>query len=134
MINRREKKVKKIFFNQVTYFFIGLILLTLIVYPLSKKLSQHYGLNKEIKELEKEIESLKGRSSELHELITYLESDQFTEEAGRLNLNLKKEGEEVVVISHDKLTRQNDKSLDTKNNKNVKTKNNLQRWWLYFFN
>lgn len=49
--------------------------------------------------MEEEIAALNGKSDKLGKLVAYLDTESFVEEKARLNLNLKKDGEEVVVIN-----------------------------------
>ncbi len=98
--NKEKKRFEKMIFSQITYFVIGFFVIMLIVFPLSKKITRQYGLNKEISELNAEVKKLEGKNDVLKQMIGYLGSDQFAEEEARINLNLKKEGEEVVVIKN----------------------------------
>ncbi|MFH1662176.1 MAG: septum formation initiator family protein [Candidatus Falkowbacteria bacterium] len=122
----------KILFNQKTMALAGLIIIALISIPLSKNIKQEYKIDNEIKELEEEIAELEGKGSNLKKMISYLESDQFIEEKARLDLGLKKEGEEVAVIDFKKTESTGNTNIENKNLDNKK--NNMLRWWIYFFN
>jgi len=114
-----------------------------IGYPLAKNIAKQYGINGEIKDLEKEISGVESKNSELKGLIDYLGSDQFAEEQARLNLNYKKKGEEVLVIDDEKYA--GDASSTGKANTSPYTISgkdkvppppvigNPTRWWRYFF-
>lgn len=136
MRRNENSRIKNIVFGQAAYFFIGAAVLVLVAYPLFKKASQQYGLNKEIGELNREISELEGKSRELRGIISYLESDEFAEETARLNLNLKKEGEEVVVITGRDNGSSPDRSGWNKDNLTKEKKDipNPLKWWYYFFN
>ena len=132
-----EKKGKKNIFSkiissQIFLTFLGLILIILISIPLAKNLSKRYYINQEIKDIEHEIISLESKNKDLGKLISYLESDQFVEEQARLNLGLKKKGEEVVVIKEVeeliaiKSANENLEDFDTE-------ATNPKRWLSYFF-
>ena len=117
-----------------------------ISYPLSKNISQQYKINDEIKDLQKEINNLESDNDDLSKLIKFLESDQFADRQARLNLNLKKEGEEVVVIKNmDETPNSSGSNPDNNGNisatgnlKNAQKKNqwfgNLYKWLNYFDN
>jgi len=99
MINRRKNNYfEKIFFNQKFLALLGLIIIILISFPFVKNTLKQYRINKEIDELKQEISDLENKNVDLKNFVSYLESDQFAEEQARLNLGLKKPGEEVMVI------------------------------------
>lgn len=121
----------KLIFNQFSYFIIGVLILSFILFPLSKKMTKQYRLNQEIEELNQEINRLEGHNNDFKNIITYLESDEFAEEEARTNLNLKKPGEDVVVIKTKDENVKDDISINkTQNLKNIK---NPENWWNYFF-
>lgn len=99
MINRRKNNYfEKIFFNQKFLTLLGLAAIILISFPFAKNTIKQYRINKEINELKKEISGLQNKNVDLKNFVSYLESDQFAEEQARLNLGLKKPGEELTVI------------------------------------
>lgn len=137
MIFRKKKNnIKLIFFNQITFFVIGFILLAVIAYPLSKKLFKKYQLNKEVAELNEEIKKMESHNQDLKNLITYLDSKSFAEEEARLSLNLKKNGEEVVVIkkgNENNAIKTEEIGLGGNKEESEKKETNPVRWWKYFF-
>lgn len=99
MINRRKNNYfKNIFFSQKFLTLLGLVVIILISFPFAKNTLKQYRVNKEISELKKEISDLQNKNVDLKNFVSYLESDQFAEEQARLNLGLKKPGEELTVI------------------------------------
>jgi len=108
---------------------VGLIFLLLIIIPLAKTYSQRRLVEKEIADVQKEIAEFESNNQELQEMIAYLESDQSLEEQARLNLNLKKPGEEVIIIEDKDL-----KKSQFQESSNQKQVSNFVKWWNYFFN
>lgn len=101
MVNRGKKnKFEKIFFNQFLLTIIGLMAIILISFPFTKNAIKQYRINKEISDFKKDIVNLQNKNVDLKNFVSYLESDQFAEEQARLNLNLKKSGEELTVIKN----------------------------------
>lgn len=99
MINQRKNNYsEKIFFNQKFLTLLGLAAIILISFPFAKNAVKQYRINKEISGLKKEIAALENKNVDLKNFVSYLESDQFAEEQARLNLGLKKPGEELTVI------------------------------------
>jgi cell division protein FtsB len=107
---------------------LGLILLFVIVLPLAKTYSQRRLVEKEITDVQKEISQFEKDNQDLKEMLGYLKSDQSLESQARINLNLKKPGETVVVIEN---------AADAKNQENAQKeeekKSNLKKWFDYFF-
>lgn len=142
---RKDKKnlLTQFLLNQKTLALVGLAVIVLISFPLAKNISQRYKISQEIKELEAEINNLENQNTNLKEFMNYLESDQFVEERARLNLGLKKEGEEVAVISGEAATIQNNGNKEEgaatgifgmEKEEPAKPIGNPRKWWRYFFN
>lgn len=143
MIFRRKKEslIKKIFSHKIFISLIGLAIIIFISIPMAKNVSKRYTINQEIKKLQEEIKEMEKKNQELSKLAEYLESDQFIAEQARLNLNYKKEGEEMIVIK-DKENAGKEGALATQNSPyDIKGKNdeikkpisNPRQWWEYFF-
>ena len=99
MVNKGKRNIfEKIFFNQKFLTLVGLIVIVLISWPFAKNAVKQHKINKEISDYKEEIADLQNKSLDLKNFVAYLESDQFAEEQARLNLNLKKSGEELTVI------------------------------------
>lgn len=107
---------------------VGLSFLVLILFPLAKTYSQRKLVEQEINDVKKEISDFESKNQELKEMINYLQSDQSLEEQARLNLNLKKPGETVVVINEKKIAANAVSPSDE-----TKDFSNLKKWWYYFF-
>lgn len=107
---------------------IGLIFLLLIIFPLARTYTQKRMIENEIDGVKKEISDFEKSNQELRDMITYLQSDQSLEEQARLNLNLKKPGEKVIVIEEPKLASSSDYEKST-----TADETNLAKWWRYFF-
>ena len=130
MLKRKKNLILRIIYNQKFLALVGLVLIILISIPLAKNISKRYEIDQEIKGLEKEINELNVNNNDLKKLITYLESDQFVEEQARLNLGLKKEGENVIIIKGNSQAGSINNNTALDDDKNI---SNLKRWWNYFF-
>lgn len=138
--NRKKSFISRIIYNQIFLAFLGLIIITLISIPLAKNISKRYKISKEVKELEQEIFKLESEGKNLKQLVKYLESDQFVEEQARLNLGLKKDGENVVVIKEKGriINPETGEIIEVDDisglNFNQEEKlSNPKKWWKYFF-
>jgi cell division protein FtsL len=134
MIKRENKNfISKILYSQKFLALVGLALIVLISFPLAKSVSKRYQIDKEIKDLDKEIAEVETKNKDLKQLINYLESDQFVEEKARLNLGLKKAGENVVVIKETADVISDSSSQENQVNFSGNFSNSA-KWWNYFFN
>ncbi|MAF14203.1 MAG: hypothetical protein CMI53_04935 [Parcubacteria group bacterium] len=113
---------------------LAVIILVIVAINLSREISKGRQINKEITNLEKNIDDISQSNEELKQLIEYFNSNAYIEEKARTDLGLKKEGEQVVVVSdlvEDDIL--NDSSPDSKPPKVEMTESNLKKWWKYFF-
>jgi len=108
---------------------VGLTFLIIIIFPLAQTYSQRRLIEKEIQDVQGQINNYEIQNKQLQDLITYLQSDQSLEAQARLNLNMKKPGEGVIVVENKK-TNAVQVELDSDN----KLDSNLIKWWRYFFN
>lgn len=118
----------RLFINQRFLAVVGLIFLVLIVFPLARTYSQRKMVEKEISDVQKQINEFESANQGLKEMVAYLNSDQSLEEEARLNLNLKKDGEQVIVINN------NEDQASTSSLLVPSKKSNLAKWKDYFFN
>jgi len=133
MTRKQSSFINKILYNQKFLAFLGLVIIILISFPLARTVSQRYKIDQEVKSLGSEISELENTNQDFNKLISYLESDQFVEEQARLNLGLKKEGENLLVIK-DSAELNKVSGTDGINSLNLKDLSNPQKWLNYFFN
>ncbi len=84
-------------------FFITLLLVALVAVfavPLTKNWRQKHEIDKEVADLEAQVNELEHKNSSLKQVLDYMKSDQFVEHEARTKLNYKKPGEDVVVIEN----------------------------------
>lgn len=94
----RVRPFAALFAGKKWLLFAGGVLLLLILYPLAQKLEYKRALEREIAELAAEAEKIEGNNRELERMLEYLQSPVFAEREARLKLNMKKPGEQVVVV------------------------------------
>ncbi|MFH1427499.1 MAG: septum formation initiator family protein [Patescibacteria group bacterium] len=139
MVNRNKKNIfKRIVYNKKFITLIGFLIIIIISLPLIKNLNKNHQVSIELKELEQEINQIESKNKDFRELISYLESEQAIEEKARLNLGLKKEGEEVVIINEktgmiDPVTGEIIEINETNNELDLDEMVNYKKWFYYFF-
>lgn len=127
--HKEENFFYRLIVNQRFLAMIGLAILVLVALPLAKNYSQKKLVEQELAELQANIKKFESETMELQEMLKYLESEQSLESQARLNLNLKKPGETVIVIEKDENSRASDKVVL----KQELEKNNFEKWQDYFF-
>ncbi|OGE83244.1 MAG: hypothetical protein A3B10_01145 [Candidatus Doudnabacteria bacterium RIFCSPLOWO2_01_FULL_44_21] len=80
----------------------------------------------EINKLEQQAENIKNDNERLSGLIKYLNTPEYQEKAAREQLNLKKEGEFVVVLP-------TGNPGEVAGQSNEQDKSNPEKWFDYFF-
>lgn len=106
---------------------LWLVLIFYGFFAIGRLAYRNYQLNREEEELRASIVSLENEIQDLKNKIVYFQSDAYKEKMLRAKLNLKKEGEQVVVIMPEPEVEQ--VSADEDKNK----RNNPQKWSHYFF-
>jgi len=108
---------------------IGLVFLVVILFPLAKTYTQRRLVEKEIDDVKKQIAEYESQNQQLKELATYLQSEQSLEEQARLNLNMKKPGEAVIMIENVA-----NRAVAVNASSAAEKIGNLAKWWRYYFN
>ena len=104
---------------------------------LTKTFYKKYQLNQEIESLKVEISKMDRKEQELSKLIDYLGSQDYLEKEAREKLNLKKEGESVLMVSEIELAKELSDSSNqgptVSSEEKLASDNNLVKWWKFFF-
>src|SRR3989338_11001005 len=81
-----------------TFFVIGLVLVVLMGYLLSKELNRRYRISREIEGLEQEIARFDNQNEELSRLVDYLQTPEYQERQGRPPFDFQKKGGVAVAL------------------------------------
>lgn len=111
----------------LTLILLGLVILMFIPYLRNNKKTKN--IETEIAQIQSEINKYEKTNQGLSEVLSYLSSDQSVEEKARLNLNLQKAGEQVVVIKREEALSNVNTSTDE-----IIEVSNFRKWINYFFN
>ena len=96
--------------------------------------TQQSAVDREIAALKAEIAKAENKNTELKKMIGYLESDSFLDEQARVNFNLKKPGEKVVVVpSGNAAANLFEPATATNTETKGQKVSNYQKWIDYFF-
>jgi cell division protein FtsB len=129
MANRNEKASFKRFFKSRSFLLFIIIILLFISYNLARVYYQAYRTYEAIKQESDERDSLTYRNFQLTGLLKYVSSDQYVEDQARTELNLKKDGEQVIMLNNVE-----PQTTSSTYNQVVDERplNNLTKWWYYF--
>lgn len=101
-------------------------------YGFARAYYKDYNLRQEVKRLEQDIALLEKKKIESIELLKYVSSSSYVEDAARIELNLKKPGEQVVYLD------QVEKEGEVLGEQIVSERGGGQhisnpiKWWYYF--
>lgn len=127
-IHEHQSAWLRFFSSQKFVALLAISFLILLSFPLAKSYSKRLVVEKEIDALRLEIDKYEKSNQELYEMLDYISSPQAAEDQGRMTLNLKKDGEGVVLIE-----RSDVKSEEDLKKEELAKFSNWKLWWLYFF-
>lgn len=146
-----DKNELKIFFGSKILLVILSILLLAVLSAFTRDFSHKGFIDSEVGGLQDEINDLESERDNNLALIEYYDSDEFLKQEAKKNLELKEDGERIMVIADDELdkyllhenevgnlkkTENNDIDIENINEEKFE-KNKLERqfniWWNYFF-
>ncbi|MFA5871200.1 MAG: septum formation initiator family protein [Parcubacteria group bacterium] len=132
---RRDKTKIGVKFFSGLFFLGGLTVLVLIGISLGKETYRKHQIQKEIDELQSQIEGLNKENSQLGDLLSYLSSSDYQEKEAREKLNLQKADEKMIVLQKE-IGAQQSKNENVNSNEQAPVEDNSpnwQKWWKFFF-
>lgn len=123
---------KKVIKSRV--FFIILIPISLALFSgIFQNLYYRFNIQKDLNELNAEIANLNKQKEDLTKLIDYYKNQSNLEKEARVRLNLKKEGESVVIILPQATSTNESGESISGSVENFENLPNYKQWWYYFF-
>lgn len=125
-----DKSILKKIFNSKYYLPIGFVALLFVGFAFARAYYQNYQVRQTIHALQEKTSSMESRNFDLEKYLKYAKSDDFVEEKARTELNMVKDGENVIQIngSEKDFARQNTSEVVKSD-----TTSNPRKWWNYFF-
>lgn len=118
--------------SRIFFVFLIPIILALTV-GIFQEFYYRYKVQKDLNKLNAEIANLNKQKSELNNLVDYYKNESNLEKEARVRLNLKKEGEKVVIILP-QATSTGEETISMKlHNGELDSLPNYKQWWYYFF-
>lgn len=129
--NIHDGKTKRFFASP--WFYVAMALaLALVGFAYGRSYYQAYKVKKEIESLQEQVRKLEKKRLESMKILSYVMSNDFVEEKARVELNLKKPGEHVIVMP-DEETAPNAPVRQPAEDLSGQTEANPIKWWKYFF-
>lgn len=124
---------QKLLKSRVFFIFLTPILLALVV-GIFQKLYYRYEVKVELDKLNAEIVGLNKQKEDLNQLVDYYKDESNLEKEARVRLNLKKEGEKVVIILPQATsTNEAGEFISGSGGSDIQNLPNYLQWWHYFF-
>jgi len=149
--HENETNELKVFFGSKILLVILSILLLAVLSAFTRDFSHKGSIDDEVIDLQNEISDLEFERDNNLALIEYYDSEEFLKQEAKKNLELKENGERIMVIADSELDKylinedqsknlkkdeNNDIDIDMINTEEIE-KNKLERqldlWWNYFF-
>ncbi|MCK5475289.1 MAG: septum formation initiator family protein [Candidatus Pacebacteria bacterium] len=129
-----RKKRKKNVFSKIISFKVFIFVAVIVIISLSMGVGgeyyRDYQIQREIDSLQKEIDHFETNNYKLSQLAEYFQTDEYKELEARKRLNMKKDGESVVIIGQ--LDSDSDELIIEEDDE-YKNFPNYIKWWNYFF-
>ncbi len=116
------------FFTSPLFLVCTLVISFLFLFAFARNYVEDYNIRREILSLKQEVLALETKKIESLEILEYVMSDSFVEEKARKELNLKKPGENLVVIKNSL----ENKDIDANIAVEEKGLSKPVKWWYYF--
>jgi len=131
MIIKKKKKgfVGRIFSFKL-FFLTGVFIIVFLGVNLGKEYYRERQIQKEIDSLKNDIESFEKDNYKLSQLVELYKTDEWKEIEARKRLNMKKEGESLIIITEPNDS--NGKVLSANIDLDINLPNYV-KWWNYFF-
>jgi cell division protein FtsB len=128
----KKKKINFIgrIFSFKIFFLAGVLAVVFLGANLGKEYRRELQIQKEIDSLKNEIESFEKDNYKLSRLVELYKTEEWKEVEARKRFNMKKEGENLIIITEPDDS--SGKVLSAKIDSN-KSLPNYKKWWNYFF-
>ncbi len=123
---------QKLLKSKIFFIFLVPILLALVT-GIFQKLYYRYEIKGDLDKLNAEISDLNKQKNDLNQLVDYYKNESNLEKEARVRLNLKKEGEKVVIILPQATSTGESGETISKTSTDIGNSPNYKQWWYYFF-
>ncbi len=132
-MQKNEKSFLKRFFGSRWFLVTAFAVAVLVAFGYARAYYQDYKIRQEIDSLQEQVKKLEHKKLESMDILKYVTSDAFVEEKARTELNLKKPGENVLIIKNQAESVGAEETAQ-KSPVEKTLLNNTMKWWYYFLN
>ncbi len=132
-MQKNEKSFLKRFFGSRWFLATAFVVAVLVAFGYARAYYQDYKIRQEIDSLQEQVKKLEHKKLESMDILKYVTSDAFVEEKARTELNLKKPGENVLIIKNQVESVEGEETPQ-KSPVEKTLLNNTIKWWYYFLN
>ena len=125
---QQDPFVRRFFYSRL-FLIIAFFGACIVALGYARAYYQDYKIREEIAALEREVRDLESKKIESLEILKYVTSDAFVEEKARTELNMKKPGEQVVVIQREGDAQRRVVPGTSADRPDL---SNREKWWYYF--
>lgn len=118
------------FFASRLFLLVALAAAVMLAFSFARAYYQDYKVRQEIRALQDDVKKLEKKKLESMEILKYVTSPAFVEEKARTELNMKKPGEQVLIINN--LEKVGNARAPTDSSNQGKRLPNPVKWWYYF--
>ena len=131
MKHDQQSSVRR-FFASRTFLIIALAVMTVFAFGFARAYYQDYKVKREIRQLEDELSRLEKRKLESVEILKYVTSNTYVEDAARTELNMQAPAEHVIFLQD---TQDNSAIQDSVGEVAIEDGQNMPnpvKWFYYF--
>lgn len=131
-----NKNLGRRFLSSKILLFASLFVLIFFSFNLASEIINRHDLQKEINKFQAEFNDLSKSNQDISGSIEYLKTLDFVEKEARTKLNLKKPGEQIIIVPEEKILGKSSASMPLTGNlaNQAVSQPNYLNWWNYFFN
>ncbi|MBP9761012.1 MAG: septum formation initiator family protein [Candidatus Magasanikbacteria bacterium] len=129
-VGRNKEHPFRRFFASRLFLVVCLVVIALVAVSYARAYYQDYTVRKEIAALQEEIQQLQKKRLDSLSLLEYVQDDAFVEEKARVELHMKKPGEQVLFL--DTSTLPQEVVSTTPKTVGGQVLSNPVKWWYYF--
>lgn len=128
---KQEYAIQRFFASRL-FLIVGLIILAFVAFGYARAYYRDYEIRQEIKSLEEEVRRLERKKLESLDILDYVMSDAFVEEKARTELNMRKDGEQMLIVQSDDIDVATTRREQEERRQTRQAIKNPVKWWYYF--